>query len=726
MANQHTKAKDDRERLTEELLANARKRFKVAQEAEQDMREEFSTDMRFRAGDQWPDSIKSLRDRQKKPCLTINRLQQFEKQVTNGMRQAMPAIQVSPGDHEGDEETAEIIQGLVRHIEDESNAAVAYERGGTSAVRGGIGFWRVLTAYVSEETFEQEIRIASIRDALMVSIDPASQEPDGSDMKWAFVYTDLPADEFSETYPDATTGSDDGLSVLNAQAPDWLNGQEVRVAEHFWTEYTNGTLYELKDGTTTLEKPESFKRSRPVRVPKIKWMKMTGTEILEGPLDYPIQWIPIIPCYGDELVVDGKVMHEGIIRNARDSVRMSNYWASKEAEAIALGAASPFIMAEGQEEGHEAEWADANNADRAYLLYKPTALGEHLVGPPHRNVAEPAIQAISSARQMCIEDLKAVTGIFDPSLGNRDAAQSGIAIRSLQQQGNNANYHFSDNQHRSIKHTGRIIVALTPHIYDTERVIRIVGDDGEDKLVKVNGPSGQKDPKTGKEKTFDLTKGQYHVVLSAGPSYQTKRQEEAQFMDKVVQAYPQLMSLAGDLVFRAQDSPGSEAIADRLKKALPPQLQDEDPNAPQTPIPPQVQQQMGQAKQMIEQLTQKLHQTMDELDAAKAGNDTKTQIAAMQEETKRLVALLSVGSKAAAIELQHTIGTLEAQASRDHDMNMQAAMQPQQPPPMGQPQQPGAPSQSLIPAPMSAPSGSPAGLSPQGPPAFAGAPAGME
>ena len=723
MANQHTKARDERQRATETLLANARARFKAGQEAERDFREEYALDMKFRAGEQWPEAIKSLRDRQKKPCLTINRLQQFEKQVTNGMRQAMPAIQVSPGDHKGDDETAEVLQGLVRHIEDESDASVAYERGGTSSVRGGKGFWIVRARYVSEESFDQELYIDSVRDALMVTLDPASQKPDGSDAKWAFVYADMPVEEFQDTYPNASTGSDEGLALLHAQAPDWLNGHEIRVAEHYFTEYEDGTIYETKDGQVTTDEPKEFKRKRSVRIPKVRWVKMTGNEILEGPLDLPIPWIPVVPCYGDEMVLDGKVIHEGIIRNARDSVRMANYWASKEAETIALGASAPFIMAEGQEEGHEAEWADANNADRAYLLYKPTSVGEHLAPAPQRNVAEPAIQAISAARMQCIEDLKAVTGIFDPSLGNRDAAQSGVAIRQLQAQGGNANYHFSDNQHRSIKHTGRILVAWIPYIYDTERVIRIISEDGDDKLVTINGPRGQKDPDTGEEKVFDLKKGKYHVVLSAGPSFQTRRQEEAAFLEKVMQAWPQIMQVAGDLIMRSQDSPGAQALAERLKKTLPPQLQDEDPNAPQTQIPPQVRAQVEQAKQMIAALTQQLHDALGQLDSLKAQADTKIQIASMQEETKRLVALLTTGQRAAAVQLENTIGVLDAQATRDHQMTMS------QLPPQAQPAQPGgdaAPTNPTIPAPAD-PSGLSAGMSPQEPTSFAGAPgAGQE
>lgn len=731
MANQHTKAKDDRLKLEDELLEVARKRFKQAQDAEKDMRTEYITDLKFRAGDQWPDSIKTMRDQQRKPCLTVNRLQQFEKQVTNEMRQSRPAIEVSPGDHEADVDTAEVMQGLIRHIEYDSNAEVAYERGGTSVVRGGIGFWRVLPEYKDEKSFKQVLRIKSIRDAMMISIDPGSQEPDGSDMKWGFVFEDLPRSEFEELYPEMASSSVEGFQALNATAPDWLNGSEVRVSEYYYFDYKDGWIYETKDGKVTDKEPSSYKRKRAVKIPQLKWAKITGIEVLEGPLDLPGKYIPIVPLYGDEIVVDGQVIHEGIIRNARDCVRMSNYWASKEAEAIALAPKAPFIVAEGQVEGHEAEWASANNDDRAFLTYKPTTINEHLVGPPQRNVVEPAIQAISNARQMCIEDLKAVTGIFDPSLGNRDAAQSGIAIRSLQNQGQNANYHFVDNQHRSIRHTGRILVDLIPFYYDAEEVIQIIGDDGEASTVTINGPSGQKDPKTGVDKIFDLTTGEYHVVLSAGASYQTKRQEEAAFLEKAVQAWPDLMKIAGDLVFRTQDSPGSEAIADRLKKLLPPELQDQDPNNPngQGPqIPPQVQQQMKQAQGMIQQLTQALHQALDKADAAQSQNDTKVQIAAMQEETKRLVALLAVNAKGAQVQLEHTIGSLDAQADRDHEMNMaQQAQQAQaQQQPQGQPGQPGAPAPAptqIQPPPTT--SGSPAGGSP-GDPNNAGGPAGME
>jgi len=726
MANQHTKARDEKQRMEDKLLEISRQRFHAAQDAENDMRIEFVTDLKFRAGDQWPDAIKTLRDSQKKPCLTVNRLQQFEKQVTNQMRQARPSIEVSPASDGADQETAEIIQGLIRHIEYDSNAEVAYERAGTSVVRGGLGFWRVLPEYEDEKSFNQVLKIRSIRDAMMVSIDPASQEPDGSDMKWGFIYEDLPKDEFEDAYPKASSSSVEGFEALSAAAPEWLNGSQIRVAEHYWLEFKDSWIYETRAGKVVEEEPKEFKRKRLVKKPQLRWMKQTGVEILEGPIDLPGMYVPIIPVYGDEIVVDGKVVHEGIIRNARDSVRMSNYWASKEAEAIALAPKAPFIMAEGQAEGHEAEWASANNDDRAYLTYKPTTLNEHLVPAPQRNVVEPAIQAISHARLMCIEDLKAITGIFDPSLGNRDAAQSGIAIRSLQSQGNNANFHFVDNQHRSIRHTGRIIVDLLPYYYDTEQVVRIVGDDGDSKMVTINGPSGEKDPKTGEEKIYDLTTGKYHVVLSAGASYATKRQEEAAFMEKAMQAWPQVMQLAGDLFFRAQDSPGAEAIADRLKKALPPQLQDQDPNDPnggQPQIPPKVQQQMEQAKGMIEQLTQHLHAAMDQVEQLKSGDATKIQIAAMQEETKRLIALLTTGSKTAQVELQHTIGVLDAQADRDHQMAL-AQMPPQQAQP-GQPQAGPDPSQqSLIPSPQAS-SGSPAGPA-QVDPMSAGAIAGQE
>lgn len=679
MANQHTKAKDMAKAREDAIIETARKRAKLAQEAEQKMRAEAQEDLRFRAGQQWPRDVEAKRLANDEPCLTINTIPQFEKQVTNDMRQSRPSINVDPVDDDADPETAEVIQGLIRHIEYASNAAVAYERGGTSAVRGGFGFIRVITDYVDSESFDQEIRIKSVRDPMMVYLDPNAQEPDGSDAKWGFVYDWMTKEDFQEAYPEALAIGAGGFDQLAAAAPDWMNGDEVRVAEYYWTEYTDSTIYELEDGSIVEELPEGVKpkRTRKVKKPQIKWAKITGTEILEPERDIVFDWVPIVPVYGDEIVVDGQVIREGLIRNARDVIRMANYWASKEAQAITLAPIAPYIMAEGQQEGHEDEWTTANLEARAYLTYKPTTIEGNLAPPPQRTVQEPAIAAISHARMACNEDVKRVVGIYDPSLGNREAAQSGIAIRSLQSQGQMANFHFPDNQNRAICQVGRIILSGIPKVYDTARIERILGEDGTAKTVKINQPSGEFDEQ-GMEKIFDMTVGKYDVVLSTGPSYQTQRQEEAVFMEKLIQSYPPTMQIAGDLVLAAQNSPGAKAMSERFKKTLPPGLaDDEDPKKAGAPqLPPQVQQQLEQSGQMIEQLTAKVHELADALESkqmeqesksqqemAKAQLDaqTKLEIARMDNETKLLTVQAQITAAGALPEIQAQLAELQAQ-----------------------------------------------------------------
>lgn len=603
MANQHTKAKDREAQFLEVM----RKRFKLGMEASAESRDEALEDINFRAGNQWPADIKSRREAQQKPCLTINRLPQFERQITNDIRQNRPAINVNPVDDKADPETAEVLQGLIRHIEYDSHADVAYDRAATGAVRGGFGYMRVVTEYAHAEGFEQDIKIKSILDPFMVVFDPNSTEPDGSDAKWAFVFEDMAKEEFEGLYPDAEVCSKGWDYLALSGGADWMQGEKVRVAEYFWIEdKTKRDLYLLADGSIVEELPEGAEvvKRRQVMVPTVHWVKTNGVEVLER-TTIPCDWIPVIPVYGDEIVVDGKRVLEGAFRHARDPQRMFNYWASMETQTIALAPKAPFIAAEGQLDDYRAQWERANQDDLAYLVYKPTSIAGTVIGPPQRNLAEPPIMAITQARLQCSDDLKATTGIYDASLGARSNEQSGRAIRARQQQGQISNFHFVDNLTRSIRHLGRILVNMIPRIYDTDRVVRVLGIDGQAKLVPINREFV--DERRGVRGIYDLTVGKYDVTVQAGPNYQTKRQEAVAGMETVIQAAPQLMGVAGDLLVKNMDWPGAEELAKRLKKMLPPQLQEPE-DGQKRAVDPAAQAQMQQMGQMLDQLTAALNE----------------------------------------------------------------------------------------------------------------------
>ena len=640
-----------------EILEIAKKRFKLAEEAEIDIRKEALEDVRFRAGEQWPDEIKMARSLDGRPCLTINKLPQHVRQVTNDQRQNRPAIKVSPVDDKADKEIANVLQGIVRHIEYNSNADVAYDTAFEGAVVKGFGYFRVITDYVDPASFEQEIKIKPIRNHFTVYLDPHAQEPDGSDINWGFVFEDISHEDYKEQYKNSDLANMSDWESVGDSRPNWVSKDTCRIAEYFYktNEEVEIVLLNNKEVLRKSDLPEILPEGievvaeRTTQIPLVKWCKMNAVEILEE-TDWPGQWIPIIPVYGDIIELDGKLIREGIIRHARDPQRMYNYWATSETETIALAPKAPFIGAAGQFEGFENQWKTANVKNHAYLEYNQITIAGQPAPAPQRNSFEAPVAAITNARMQSIEDLKSTTGIYDASLGNRSNETSGVAIRQRTSQSQTSNFHFVDNLSRSLRHLGRILVDLIPKVYDTPRAVRIIGEDREEKIVYINQVFEDK----GKPKLFDLSLGKYDVTVSTGPSYATKRQEMVDTLLSLVQSYPQMAQFTGDLLVKNMDFQGGDEIAERLKRTIPPEIIGEDKEQGNQPIPPQVQAQMQQMNQMVEQLTQQLNQAQDTLSQK-----------SLELQSKERIEELKLQLEYAKLEMQGQIALLKEKGVDD-------------------------------------------------------------
>ena len=541
-------------------------------------------------------------------CLTVNRLPQFVRQVTNEQRQNRPSVKVSPVDDNGDVELSKIIQGFVRHIEVKSGAPVAYDTAFTSAARCGFGYFRIITKYSHSKSFNQEICYQSIKDPFWVYVDPYYREPDGSDMNWAFVTKDMSREDYESLYGKSKLSGIREWEGLGDSLKGWVSKDSCRVSEYFYKEEVEVDILLLSSGEV-LEKTEALSlgdleviSERKTKVQRIHWCLLNGLEVLSR-TTWPGQWIPIIPVLGEELDIDGTRRLESVIRHAKDSQQAYNYWVSCETEAIALAPKAPWVGAEGQFEGHEEEWSTANRVPHAYLEYKPTSYNGQLVGPPQRNVFEPPVQAITNARIHSNEDLKGTTGIYDAFLGNQGQEYSGVAIQRRVNQAQTSQYHLVDNLNRSIRHGARIVVDLIPKIYDTAQSIRILGENEEEKIVRINEVFEE----DGQEKSFYLTRGQYDVTLSTGPSFSTKRQEAVESILSLVQSYPAAAQVASDILLKNMDWPGSEEIAERLKKLVPPEvLENKDME-----IPPEVQSKLEEMSQVIEDLSSQLNEAKE-------------------------------------------------------------------------------------------------------------------
>ncbi len=650
----------------EQLIELARKRFKAAAEAEQHIREEALKDFEFRIGEQWPEGIKKQREDDGRPALTINRIPQFLRQVTNEQRLSRPAIQVNAVDSGADIETAEIYQGMTRHIEVASDAEAAYDTAFECATTGSFGWVRIITEYCNDETFDQDIRVERVLNPFSVYVDPAAVRPDRSDMNWAFIVEDFSKEEYEALYPDSQAAGLSDWSSIGDAAPDWHSGGNIRVAEYFSIERSRRELLLLENGQIVfadqfeqVKVPARVIRRRSVESKRVMWAKINGIEVLER-REWAGKWIPLVPVLGDEVSVNGKRHLFGMVRFARDPQRMYNYWVSSATETIALAPRAPFIGVEGQFEGHEAKWRQANVRSFAYLEYKPTSVGGQPAPPPQRNFAEPPIQAIMASIGQADNDLKATMGIYDASLGQRGPESSGRAILARQRESDTANANYGDNLARAIKHVGRILIDLIPHIYDAARVVRILRPDGTSDMVPVNQPFVDK----GVERIYDLGAGKYDVSISTGPSYQTQRQEAAASMIEMAAADPRLMQVAPDLVYAAMDWPGGQDIAARYKKTLPPELRDAGENGTQE-LPPEAQAQMAAMGQQIQQLTAALEESMRALETKQIEAENRLQVAREQSESRERIAEMQRETQlminAAKIESQETQAAFKAQ-----------------------------------------------------------------
>ena len=590
------------------VIEEAKEFLRFCSDNDSNNRVEALDDLKFAGGDQWPVEIQNSRLLESRPYLTINKIDAYCRQITNQQRQQRPRIKAHGMNDQSDEKVAEIITGICRHIENQSDADAAYDNAFDFAVRMGWGFWRITHDYPRPDSFDQEIYIKRIENPFMVYFDPNSNEPDGSDAEKCLITEVISKEAFRKMYPGADDGGGFTPRGTGDSQSEWITREDIRVAEYFYTERKRMKLLLLSDGTTCYEdeKPkESVLQDAGIYVvskretikKQIKWCKLTGMQILEQ-RDWAGSYIPVVPVYGQQLIVDSKKKKFGLTRMAKDPQRMYNFWSTALTESVALAPKAKFLIAEGQDEGHEMEWNTANIKSMPVLRYKQTDSEGRLAPVPTRIQPEPPPAGMVTALQGLDGDLKAVVGIYDPTqLPNGN--QSGKAINGMQQQTDMTNFHYYDNLTRSIRQTGRIILDLIPHIYDKERVLRIIGADGKGELVTLNQRA--MNDQGVEEVINNVTVGQYDVVMETGPGYSSKRQEAVESMVQMLQVDPNLMQQAGDLVFRNMDFPGAEIIADRLAAANPLAQIDE-----KSDIPPQVQMQLAQSQQTIQQLQQQL------------------------------------------------------------------------------------------------------------------------
>lgn len=598
-----------------DILDEVRRRLDASIQCYQTTHDRAKEDADFIDGHQWPDEIAKQREEDQRPTLTLNHLPHFIDTVVGDARQNRPSIKVfstaaasRQGEAAPDEEMvnvagknryqrAEVYQGLIRNIEAISHADHAYDTALEHAASLGFGHLRVITAYADDASFDQDILITRVRDPFSVYYDPLATGAVKEDAQWVVVSSWVSEDEFKRRYPNTAMASFD----LSSQEwiDTWRKDDAIRLAEYFRRVPETRTLRLLSDGRT-IDHDEFDKvadeieaagvtvvRERTVQSHKIEWYLLTGADVLEQ-REWPGRWIPIVPVWGKEAWVDGESVYRGVVRHGKDAQRQHNFWWSAMAETVALQPKAPYLADIRQILPFKDVWDNAHRRNLGVLPYK----GIEGVPAPKREAPPMMSEGAFRLALMSVDEMKATMGIYDAALGQRSNETSGIAITARQKETDTVNVTYVDNLSRAIEHVGRILIDLIPRVYDAERIVRIrPGDGDEEDWVAINQTIT--DEQTGETVTIhDIAAGKYDCVVKVGPSHATARQEAAEQMIAFAQAMgPQVGALIGDLIADSLDWPNADKLAERLRKALPPELQDRDEDAPPTEAE-QAQQQM--------------------------------------------------------------------------------------------------------------------------------------
>lgn len=601
---------------------------KVDQENRQRQRDD--TNFVYTPGASWSATVRKARELAKDPCMEFPQLKQFVAQVVNDQRQSRPGVRIHPASGDASEEVAKILQGLIRGIEYTSNAEAVFDCGYQHSVVGGRGYWRIVSEYEGEDSFNQVLAIRRIADPLSVWLDPDYEDPDGGDRQYGFIDEAIPTEEFKRKYPKN--------KPMSADVPEsWRvdDDDSVIISDYYERVAVKRTLVAMTDGNIgykddlppNLPPGIEIASERDVETWKIEWYTVAGGEQILARNEFAGSIIPIVCTMGDEIVVEGKRAFYGLTSNAKDAQRLFDFGMTQQAITLSSTSRSPYVAAAESIEGYEKLWQTANVTNLSVLPYRAwTADGNALPMPQRSAGAQPDAGWLNWTQQMQML-IKSTIGMYQNSLGMQGNETSGRAIMAKQRQSDNATFHFQDNLSRAIALTGRIIVGAIPTYYDTERIVAIVNPDDTKDLAMVNQEMPNPDNPLEAIKRNDITRGKYAVTVESGPTYATKKAESADLMMGMVQAYPPLMQLAGDLVMKAQDVPDADQFAERLKMVLPPPIlqgiAQKEQQGGQKPMDPAVMAQMQQLQGQLQQQQEQMQQMGQALQQAQAGEQAK-------------------------------------------------------------------------------------------------------
>lgn len=609
------------ERKRADLLEEAQERFDRCKEWESEFRAAFVDDLRFANADsrnkfQWPHEVRTAREKALRPMLTINKTRQHNLNILNDMRQNKPTIKFLPMAGDASFKSAQALNSIMRTIEANSAASVAYQTAAYFQVTSGLGYIRVGTEYVSERSFDQDIKIMSVDNPMTVYLDPDHKELDGRDSKFGFVFEDMDREAFEKKYPKyKDCAKSDGSLGFN----DWLREDRVRICEYYRITETPDRLVMMSTGEVVSEKEISSKAvidaliaegapAREVTWKQLEWMLIVGNEVVDGPRPLPGKFIPIVPVVGEQIIIEGKLDRKGHTRAMQDPQRMYNYWSSGAVEYGALQTKVPWVGPKDAFEGHELTWAQANDENVPYLPYNHVGEDGQPIPPPVKTPPPNASSLALAGMQVAAQELELVSGQYAQQMGAPGNERTGAAIGARQEQSDKSTFHYADNMAIALRQVGNIIVDLLPSVYDTKRMIMALGEDNVASQMQLDPEAPEAyqgeldDDGNPINQVFNPTMGRYLVMADVGKDYGTRRRESFDAFKILLSQAPTLTGIVGDLMFRAADFPMADEAAARLKRTVPPAALGKGP----TPNEQKMQMQIQNLSHLVQELVSQL------------------------------------------------------------------------------------------------------------------------
>lgn len=511
-----------------------------------------------------------------KPRYTFDMTTPIIKQIVGDLKKADFNIKITPSGGKATKDTARVLDGLIRNIENVSRAQQrVYIKSGKSLAIGGMDGWRIDQMHVDDDSFDQDLVINPIHNFVdRVWFDCSAEERDKSDATRCFVLQAMSKDEYENKWP---KGSGESIQITTETSAYYHKPDLTVVGEIFYVrqvlreivEMSDGKVYEvngdylaIKDELAAAGITEKRNRKRQKKVVMVRHFDNKGW--LGEAKETVFSYIPVIPVYANYEIFENKTIYYGEVEKLIDPQRVLNYSQSREIEEGALAPRKKYWMTLAQAAGHESSISQLNTSADPVQFYTPDqqAPGQPLqTGGAEIN---PGLRVITESMRQTIGQ---VSGMFAANMGDNPGLQSGIAIEKLQNKGSVGSMEYFSSMETGISHTARILVDAIPRVYDTERQQRILNEDGSFDMIMLN--EVRIDEQTGEEITLnDLSIGTYDVICSAGKAFSNRQEEMVDSILSIGAVDPTIIGLGGDILLNSIDAPGMDKLAERKRAQL--------------------------------------------------------------------------------------------------------------------------------------------------------------